>query len=143
MGIVMLTTIALEEYIKKEIDSRLGEVNWNNIYFKKGYKNSIEGTYIYSKISGYHILYVEKGEIREQRITLRKETVLLYVLEIVSFDIALNYAKRNRKGSEDFRKELFTKEIEIYSLFGTKYEKKKKREIDKILEKNPYNDVQL
>ena len=61
----MLTTIALEEYIKKEIDSRLGEVNWNNIYFKKGYKNSIEGTYIYSKISGYHILYVEKGEIRE------------------------------------------------------------------------------
>ena len=82
-GIVMLTTIALEEYIKKEIDSRLGEVNWNNIYFKKGYKNSIEGTYIYSKIS------------------------------------------------------------EIYSLFGTKYEKKKKREIDKILEKNHYNDVQL
>lgn len=88
-------------------------------------------------------MYIEKGKIREQRITLRKETVLLYVLEIVSFDIALNYAKRNRKESEDFRKELFTKEIEIYSLFGTKYEKKKKREIDKILEKNHYNDVQL
>ncbi|RGD63606.1 hypothetical protein DXA98_15460, partial [Lachnospiraceae bacterium OF09-6] len=43
----MLSTTALEKYIKKEICSKLGEVGWNCINFKKGYKNSIEGTYIY------------------------------------------------------------------------------------------------
>lgn len=138
----MLTTIALEKYIKKEIEDRLGEINWNDIYFDNGYRNSIEGTYIYSKNNGYHIWYVEKGKVRERRITLKKETVLLYVLDIVSFDVAMNHAKRNRKENEDFRRELFKKEIEIYSLFGEKYEKKKRREVEKILKKNPYNDNQ-
>lgn len=138
----MLTTIALEKYIKKEIEDRLGEINWNNIYFDNGYRNSIEGTYIYSKNNGYHIWYVEKGKVREQRITLKKETVLLYVLDIVSFDVAMNHAQKNRKENEDFRRELFKKEIEIYSLFGEKCEKKKQREVEKSLKKNPYNDNQ-
>lgn len=138
----MLTTIALEKYIKKEIEDRLGEINWNDIYFDNGYRNSIEGIYIYSKNNGYHIWYVEKGKVRERRITLKKETVLLYVLDIVSFDVAMNHAQKNRKENEDFRRELFKKEIEIYSLFGEKYEKKKRREVEKILKKNPYNDNQ-
>ena len=138
----MLTTIALEKYIKKEIEDRLGEINWSDIHFENGYRNSVEGTYIYSKNNGYHIWYVEKGKVRERRIMLKKETVLLYVLDIVSFDVAMNHAKRNRKENEDFRRELFKKEIEIYSLFGEKCEKKKRREVEKILKKNPYHDTE-
>lgn len=136
----MLSTTALEKYIKKEICSKLGEVGWNCINFKKGYKNSIEGTYIYSQNNTYHILYVEKGEIREKKIMLKKEDVLLYVIDIISFDIAMDYAEKNRKEGEDFRRELFRKEIEIYSLFGNEYERKKRNEIEKILKRNPYSD---
>ena len=53
--------------------------------------------HIYSKNNGYHIWYVEKGKVRERRITLKKETVLLYMLNIVSFDVAMNHAKRKQK----------------------------------------------
>ena len=73
---------------------------------------------------------------------MKKEKVLLYVLDIVSFDVAMNHAKRNRKENEDFRRELFKKEIEIYSLFGEKCEKKKRREVEKILKKKPYHDTE-
>ena len=52
----------------------------------------------------------------------------------------MDYAKKNWKEGEDFRRELFRKEIEIYSLFGDEYERKKRNEIEKILKRNPYSD---
>lgn len=136
----MLSTIELEKYVKKEILDRLGEVNWKDINFKEGNKNSIEGTYIFNHNSEYHILYMEKGKVREDKITSEKEEVLLSIVEIISFDIAMEYAIKNREEGRDFRRELFKKEIEIFSLFGEKFEKKKRSEIEEILKRNPYND---
>lgn len=137
----MLSTIELEEYIKKEILDRLWKVNWGDINFKEGNKNSIEGTYIFNQNNEYHILYAEKGKVKEDRVTSEKEEVLWCILEIISFDIAMEYAKKNREEGRDFRRALFKKEIEIYSLFGEKFEKKKRLEIEGILKKNPYNDI--
>lgn len=137
----MLSTIELEKYIKSEISNRLGEINWRDINFKEGNKSSIEGTYIFNRNNKYHILYTEKGNIKEDRITLEKEEVLLTVIEIISFNIAMEYAIKNKEEGKDFRRVLFKKEIEIYSLFGEKFETKKRKEIDEILKNNPYNDI--
>lgn len=137
----MLSTIELEKYIKKEILDRLVEVNWGDINFKEGNPNSIEGTYIFVQNNEYHVLYTEKGKVKEDRITSEKEEVLWCVMDIISFDIAMEYAKKNREEGRDFRRALFEKEIEIYSLFGEKFEKKKRLEIEEILKKNPYNDT--
>ncbi len=137
----MLSTIELEKYIKKEILDRLGKVNWGDINFKEGNKNSIEGTYIFNQNNEYHILYTEKGKVKEDRVTTEKEELLCYIVEIISFDIAMEYAIKNKEEGRDFRRALFKREIEIYSLFGEKFEKKKRLEIEKILKKNPYNDI--
>ncbi len=137
----MLSTIELEKYIKKEISDRLGKVNWREINFKEGNENSIEGTYIFVQNREYHILYTEKGKVREDRVTSEKEEVLWAVMDIISFDIAMEHAIKNKEGGRDFRRELFKKEIEIFALFGIKFEKKKRQEIEEILKKNPYNDI--
>lgn len=137
----MLSTIELEKYIKKEILDRLGKVNWGDINFKEGNKNSIEGTYIFNQNNEYHILYTEKGKVKEDRVTSEKEEVLWCIVEIISFDIAMEYAIKNKEEGRDFRRALFKKEIEIYSLFGEKFEKKERLEIEEILRKNPYNDI--
>lgn len=137
----MLSTIELEKYIKKEISDRLGKVNWREINFKEGNENSIEGTYIFVQNREYHILYTEKGKVREDRVTSEKEEVLWAVMDIISFDIAMEYAIKNKEGGRDFRRELFKKEIEIFALFGIKFKKKKRQEIEEILKKNPYNDI--
>lgn len=137
----MLSTIELEKYMKKEVLEVLGNVNWENINFKEGNKNSIEGTYIFNKNNEYHVLYTERGEIKEDRVTNKEEAVLWCIVEIISFNIAMKYAIKNKVEGKDFRRALFKKEIEIYSLFGEKFEKKKRFEIEEILKKNPYNDI--
>ena len=126
----MLSTIELEQYIKREILNKLKNVNWEKINFKEGSDNSIEGTYIFCKNEKYHILFTEKGKVREDKTTLEKEEVLWNVVEIFSFDIAMEYAMNNREKGKDFRRALFKKELEIYSLFGEAFEKKKKKELE-------------
>ena len=60
----MLTTNELQKYIMSEINDKLDEISYSNVFFEKGDDNSAEGTYIFSTNSNYHILYAEKGKIR-------------------------------------------------------------------------------
>ena len=66
--------------------------------------------------------------------------MLWYVLEVVLFNVAMDYAIKNQKNGKDFRRILFAKEIELYSEFGEDFRVRKAEEINKILEINPYVD---
>ena len=52
----------------------------------------------------------------------------------------MEYATSNRKNGKDFRRALFSKEIELFSLFGEDFKVRKTEEIEKILLKNPDSD---
>lgn len=136
----MLSTIELEKYIKKTIFERLGKVDMDGIHFKEGNEKSAEGTYIFCQNDKYHVLYSEKGQVRQDKFISEKEEVLLYVLDRISFNVAMKYAMQNKEEGKDFRRALFEKQLEIYSLFGEKIEKNKRLEIEEILKRNPYND---
>ena len=137
----MYTTIELKRYIINQIENKIGSVDWRKINFAEGNENSAEGTYIFSRDNVYHILFTEKGKVREDKITTDEKEVIRIVLDIVSFDIAMEFAISNREKNKDFRRKLFEKEVEIYSLFGETFEKSKKREIEEILKENPYKDI--
>ena len=137
----MYTTIELKRYIINQIENKIGSVDWRKINFAEGNENSAEGTYIFSRDNVYHILFTEKGKVREDKITTDEKEVIRSVLDIVSFDIAMEFAISNREKNKDFRRKLYEKEVEIYSLFGETFEKSKKREIEEILKENPYKDI--
>ena len=137
----MYTTIELKRYIINQIENKIGSVDWRKINFAEGNENSAEGTYIFSRDNVYHILFTEKGKVREDKITTDEKEVIRSVLDIVSFDIAMEFAISNREKNKDFRRKLFEKEVEIYSLFGETFEKSKKREIEEILKEKPYKDI--
>jgi len=137
----MYTTIELKRYIINQIENKIGSVDWRKINFAEGNENSAEGTYIFSRDNVYHILFTEKGKLREDKITTDEKEVIRSVLDIVSFDIAMEFAISNREKNKDFRRKLFEKEVEIYSLFGETFEKSKKREIEEILKENPYKYI--
>lgn len=137
----MYTTIELKRYIINQIENKIGSVDWRKINFAEWNENSAEGTYIFSRDNVYHILFTEKGKVREDKITTDEKEVIRSVLDIVSFDIAMEFAISNREKNKDFRRKLFEKEVEIYSLFGETFEKSKKREIEEILKENPYKDI--
>jgi len=135
----MLTTNELQKYIMSEINDKLDEISYSNVFFEKGDDNSAEGTYIFSTNSNYHILYAEKGKIRSDIVVNDEREVLWYALNILSTNITMKYAMNNQEKGKDFRRPLFEKEI--FALFGEDFLKRKDEEINEILEKNPYNDI--
>lgn len=137
----MLSTEELKKYVYNEIQTRLGEVSCGNLFFAEGTDNSVEGTYIFNKNNEYHILFTEKGKIRSDIVTDEKREVLWNAVEIISTNIIMNFAISNREKGKDFRRALFAKEKEIFSLFGQDFQKRKDEEIEEILKKNPYNDI--
>ncbi|PHU33907.1 MULTISPECIES: Imm63 family immunity protein [Pseudobutyrivibrio] len=137
----MLSTEELKKYVYNEIRTNLGDVNYDKLFFKEGTDNSVEGTYIFSKYNEYHILYTEKGRIRSDILTDDKREVLWHAVQVISVEIIMNFAILNREKGKDFRRAFFAKEIEVFSLFGEDFEKRKKEEIEIILKDNPYNDV--
>lgn len=137
----MLSTKELRNYVYNEIQMRLGKVAGVNLFFAEGTDNSVEGTYIFNKNNEYHIMFTEKGKIRSDIVTDEKREVLWNALQILSANIILNYAMSNREKGKDFRRALFAKEKEIFSLFGSDFKKRKDKEIEEILKKNPYCDI--
>lgn len=137
----MLSTEELKEYVCNEIQTRLGEVSCSNLFFTEGTDNSIEGIYIFNKNNEYHILFTERGKIRSDIVTDEKREVLWNAVEIFFANIIMNFAIRDSKEGKDFRRALFAKEREIFSLFGKDFEERKNKEINEILKNNPYNDI--
>lgn len=137
----MLSTEELKNYIHNEICARLGNVSCGNLFFTEGTDSSVEGTYIFNKNNEYHILFTEKGKIRSDIVTDDKREVLWNAVEIFSTNIIMNFAICNTEKGKDFRRALFAKEKEIFSLFGKDFKKRKDEEIEEILKKNPYNDI--
>lgn len=139
----MLSTEELKNYVYGQIQNRLGVISSNNLFFAEGNDNSVEGTYIFTKNNEYHILFTEKGKIRSDVVTSKEREVLWNALEIFSTDIIMDFAIKNREEGKDFRRALFAKEIEIFSLFGKDFEKRKFDEINEILKQNPYNGLEV
>lgn len=137
----MLSTEELKNYVYNEIRMKLGEVSCGNLFFAEGTDTSVEGTYIFNKNNEYHILFTEKGKIRSDIVTNEEREVLWNAVETFSTNIIMNFAICNREKGKDFRRALFAKEKEIFSLFGKDFEKRKNEEIEEILKKNPYNDI--
>ena len=145
----MLSTMELEEYIKNEVLSRLGEdADMGDIYFQEGNDNCWPGDYVFTKDEKYHFLSVgDRGGVTKDLIIPRKEDVLYRVVSLVAYRIASEYAAMCRRTQEnsgetsiDGRRKLFEKKIEICSLFGEEFKARKCLEIEEILERCPYND---
>lgn len=137
----MLTTEELRNYVLNQIQDKLGGIQVDNVYFAEGHDNSVEGTYIFAKNDKYHVLFTEKGKIRSDIATSDEREVLWHAVGKFSFNIILDFAKRNQESGKDFRRALFAKETEIFALFGKDFEARKIAEIDDILKSHPYNDI--
>ena len=133
----MLSGNEVKKDITVKIHAVLGNIDLKRFHFQKGDNGSPEGIYIFQKEKQYHWVIVEKGRVREDKVVSLNE-ILHNIVESVAFDIALEYAVQNQKKGEDFRRNLFKKELEIHTMFG--FGEEKKREIQDILKRNPYND---
>ena len=138
-----MDTKQLERELKAQVNQFFPELDLKQIKFCEGTDSSPEGTYIFVKDGKFNVVFTEKGKIRTHEKYNEFGEVLWDVLEIVLFDMAMDYAMKNREQGKDFRRPLFKREIELYARFGTDFKSRKVNEINKILEENPYNDSGL
>lgn len=133
-------TEELEKKIKDSILKVLPDLQLTQVFFSEACDNSPEGTYIYAENGKYYLAYTEKGRIREKKEADTEREVLWHLLDGILFNLAMEYAVNNRISGEDFRRVLFSKEIELYAKFGRDFEERKKAEIEAVLNEYPYHD---
>ena len=137
----MMNIEELEQYIQNNLFTHYKKFKLTGIFFENDEQYNKDGVYISLCNDKYNIIYVERGK-EKKRITTKEENVVLwYVLDSLVFYIAVEFAVKNSEKGRDFRRKYFEKELEIFAEFGKDFELKKKEEICKILEKNPYNDT--
>jgi len=89
---------------------------------------------------GYSYVVRERGREHERKQTKDIILLLYWIMNSIVFIMASDYELNNRKENEDFRRQLFAKEIELMEKLDLKFALWKKEELDKILEKYPYDD---
>ena len=90
----------------------------------------------------YNYVVSERGTEFKRQKTKDITKLLYWIFKDIVFQIANEYELNHRRSNEDSRRQLFAKTIELMELLDPKFAKWEKEEIKKILEKNPYCDIQ-
>ena len=88
----------------------------------------------------YHYVITERGRELERRRTPNRDELLYWLVSDATFESACSFELRNRVKGQDFRRLLFSKEIELMSAIKPAWGVKKRSEVQKVLESHPYRD---
>lgn len=90
--------------------------------------------------NGYNYVISERGSEHERKQTEDITTLLFWILKDIVFIMASDYELEHRNPNEDSRRQLFSKLIDLMDRLDPKFAQWEKRELEKILEENPFDD---
>ena len=90
--------------------------------------------------NGYNYVISERGIEHKRKQTEDITTLLYWILKEVVFIMASDYELEHRNPNEDSRRQLFAKIIELMNQLDPKFVQWEKKEIEKVLEENPFDD---
>ena len=96
--------------------------------------------YIEINEKGYNYIVNERGVEHKREQTKDIDKFIYWIFKDVVFDMASSYELEHRRRNEDSRRQLFAKILELMEQLDPKFLKWEKEDLDKILDKNPYND---
>jgi hypothetical protein len=134
-----LSTKEIARKILDIVHEKLGVVSIP-IEFDCPKDTSKEGTYVFSENNIYHYMFIEKGKIRFDNKYTSLFDISYIVLKDVISPIAKDYEFKNRNDKQDFRRIWFSKELDLWTLFGEDFYERAKQEMDEILLNHPYID---
>ncbi len=156
----ILSTKELEKQITNDIIEKIPEARteiFDLIRFCDVSANKLNfpGLYLFSRFGTYYIVDADdKGNTASKIETDDLRVVLWHALNPIIFNISCDYELKHRekkrginrlisklkKEKYDSRRVIFAKEIELYGLFGDDFKARRQREIEEILQNNPYVD---
>lgn len=141
VGKVMNIEERVHNELEKVLDNEEVISALQNTHFFYGDGKYEPGSYVYEKNGIYHYVGVgDRGGIIEEIKSENMEDVLYKIYSGVTFNKATQYAMVNKKKNEDWRRLLFSKQLEILRCINEQYYNRRFDEIQNILISNPYRD---
>lgn len=94
---------------------------------------------------GDEFLYVftERGYRYKEERTKDSNELLYWLVSDLTWGMAMEYELKHRIESENFRKQMFAKHIELLMSVNQDWGKRKKEEYDKLLIESPYEEKKI
>ncbi|MCV2884724.1 immunity 63 family protein [Aestuariibacter sp. AA17] len=88
----------------------------------------------------YHLVSSERGVELNRKTTGELDELLYWILSGVASELGYEYEKRNRNHEQDSRRTAFNKSIQLLKVLSETWATKRAKELESILESNPYDD---
>src|SRR5258707_252458 len=88
----------------------------------------------------FHYVVTERGSEHERRKTSDAEELLFWLVSDLTWEMAVEWEVRHRIQGEDFRRQLFRKDIQLMSSVSEDWARRKKEKYKKILREYPFDD---
>jgi hypothetical protein len=89
----------------------------------------------------YFFVACERGTEFERRTTGDLDELLFWVFSTVTFSMACDWEVRHRREAEDFRRQLFARQIELLATLSPKWAAREADDHRRILQRRPFNDA--
>ncbi len=110
--------------------------------FHKFYESAQHDGNPHVEYEGNEFIYVvtERGMRYKERRSTNQNEILYWLVADVTWAMASSYELRNRIAGQDFRRQLFAKDIELMENIDPAWGQRKRDHYARILENNPYDD---
>lgn len=126
--------------LKKVMDENSIDNLMHNFHFSYGNGFYEPGIYIYEEKEKYYYIDVgDRGGVENEIKSSNIEDILYRIYSSVTFNEAVRFASVNKEKNSDWRKVLFKRQLELLMGIGEIYYKRREKEIEEILSKNPYH----
>lgn len=136
----------IEEIVNSELrkvcDDIIVDGALKNIHFFYGDGKYEPGIYLYEEDGIYNYIEVgDRGGIAAKLKTESIEDVLYKLYSGITFNVAIKYAMVNKERNKDWRRVLFSKQLELLRGLGEIYYIRRCEEINIIIKESPYKDA--
>ena len=127
--------------IKEEVLKLAQEINAPSVLLPTfGVNKDFAQPEIRVDVKGYHYVIIERGTELKHQIVRDIDELFYLAFKDITFSMACDYELNNRIEGQDFRRILFSKQLELLNKINDRYYAFRRKEIDDILVKNPFND---
>jgi len=88
----------------------------------------------------FNYVVTERGNEFERRKTNDPQELLFWLVSDLTWELALEWELRHRIPGEDFRRQLFRKDIELITQINPEWARRKREKYEKILGEYPFNN---
>ena len=89
---------------------------------------------------GYHLVVFERGEELSRRSATSLRDLLFWIFSDTTFSMACEWEIQNREDNKDFRRKLFSRQLELMKEIDPEFSARLESEIRIILQEYPFTD---